>query len=130
MDQIILHTGNYSKIPRNTKILGSIIFTEQEMSDIGYQLGCDDYAVSTEVFTNSEHVFNGLRLAILDGKMPFDGVTIVNHYGSDEHSIYLRFDKFANVVGTDSYHIFNQSIDDVSKILLKQSNKRKLDKMI
>lgn len=65
MGKLIVHTGHAQAIIReDIEVLGSILSTSAEMSSLGYDLKPSKEILARQVFTNCDHVINGLRLAV------------------------------------------------------------------
>lgn len=80
MNQLIVHTGVYTQHDR-LEVIGSVIMTPAEMSNLGRSLRPNDDIhigdTMRQVFTNSDHVLNGIRLSIKYGSLLPDEVLIM-----------------------------------------------------
>lgn len=90
MNKVILHTGYFPDIETlvrdlgcNLQVAGNIHMTPKEMSEYGYYIRphVGDWAAmgDNHVFTNSDHVLNGLRLALKKGELNVEQVQVFFH---------------------------------------------------
>lgn len=90
MNKVILHIGDHATIENyvanmgvELAIAGSIFMQPCDMSEVGYNLrphtGEWELLGDHHVFTNSDHVLNGLRLALYKGEVLANQVQVLFH---------------------------------------------------
>lgn len=80
MGKLIVHVGNASAVfMSNIVVLGSLLSTPREMSLIGRGLRPSNSQIPYQVFTNNDHVINGLRLAVKAGDIKPEDLEIHFH---------------------------------------------------
>ncbi len=83
MGKLILNCGDFEATPPDTEILGTMTMTPAEMSDLGKGLQAPLGDRVRHVFTNSDHILNGLRVAIIRGNLNPDDLLINFHRAGD-----------------------------------------------
>jgi predicted ATPase len=83
MGKLIVHVGNAKAVQMaNVEVVGSLLSTPAEMSALGRSLRPSNATMPRQVFTNSDHVINGLRLAVKYGELNHENVEIRFHTNS------------------------------------------------
>lgn len=85
MNKVILHIGHYPTIERgdvgDLEVAGTIYLSPAEMSEVGRDLrpnaGEWELLGDRNVFTNSDHVLNGMRLALKAGDLLVQQVQVL-----------------------------------------------------
>ena len=81
MAKLIIHTGN-APASAYSKVVGDITKTPKQMSDLGRALRSSEGPEYVSVFTNSDHVINGVRLAVRNNELlPCD--VVIFFYNDD-----------------------------------------------
>ena len=97
MGKLIVHVGNAKALLLdNIEVLGSLLNTPAEMSMIGSGLRPSNTNGPRQVFTNSDHIINGLRLAVKHGDI-------------DHRSVEIRFYQKGTLIR--SHHRINIDAD-------------------
>lgn len=90
MNKVILHIGHHQTIESQASTLGvelevagSIYLSPRDMSEVGYNLRPHDgeweLMGDRHVFTNNDHVLNGVRVALKKGELRAEQVKVFFH---------------------------------------------------
>ena len=99
MGHLIVHVGNANAISMdNVEVVGSLLHTPAEMSALGRALRPSNHVLPRQVFTNSDHVINGVRLAVKYRELNHENVEIRFHTNSSliQASIRIELDADGN----------------------------------
>lgn len=86
MGKLILHVGDFERVPQGAEVLGTMTMTPAEMSDLGKGLKAPSDDRERHLFTNNDHILNGLRLAIIRGTLDPADLSIV-YRSADEADV-------------------------------------------
>ncbi|MBD8614883.1 hypothetical protein [Pseudomonas sp. CFBP 13719] len=92
MGKLYFHCGDHAGAPEGAEILGHLTLTGAEMSAIGKALQAPTGNEAISVFSNSNDVFNGARLAIRNGSLDPKNFTFVYHYAGLSREISVGND--------------------------------------
>jgi predicted ATPase len=87
--KLILNCGDYDAAPPDTEILGDMTMTPAEMSDLGKGLQAPLGDRVRHVFSNSDHVLNGVRIAIIRGTLNPDDLLIDFHLAGNTQVLHI-----------------------------------------
>lgn len=121
MAKIIFHTGDFSAAPAGVEVIGDLRATQAESSALGGSLRAPEGEVDRHVFSNCDHVLNGLRVAVGEKKVdPSDVDFIFHHEGTQQH---LKLTDWGNFEQWPA-HFFAQFSIDVAKLGRMRRSKR------
>lgn len=107
------HCGDWVRRPNNPDciLVGQLTATQADMSQYGY--GLSEIYQDTHVFSNDSHVLNGLRRAVIDGRISHTQITIY-YYNGPETTILHMDDK--GTIPEWPQGFFDQMIRDTAYI--------------
>lgn len=89
MAKIIFHTGDFSAAPVDVEVLGDLRATSAAASVLGGGLRAPEGDQDRHVFSNCDHVLNGLRLAVGEKRVSPDEVDFVFHHNGESTNLTL-----------------------------------------
>lgn len=111
------HCGDWVRRPPDPTciLMGQLTATQADMSQYGY--GLSEIFQDTHVFSNDSNVFNGLRHAVIDGKIDPENITIY-YYRGDE----IYYPKISRTAEVDHWPpgFHDQSRIDLADIMKKR----------
>lgn len=79
MPKLIVHTGLFSAAPAQSLVVGQMTDHPSRLSALGYALLAPIGERDSHIFTNSENVFNGIRLAVKHKKILATSIEVIYH---------------------------------------------------
>lgn len=76
MGKLYIHVGDIAGTPDGTEVIGSLIATNKEWSELGQALRAPEGANDRHVFSNSHDFVNGVRLAVARNHIMCDSIVL------------------------------------------------------
>lgn len=75
MGKLILNCGDHSSAPANVEVVGTMLMSPAEISDLGKNIVIPEDG-ERHVFSNNDHFLNGLRVAVIRQTLKPEDVVI------------------------------------------------------
>lgn len=92
MGKLYFHCGDFHNIPEDAEMLGSLKWTNAQMSAAGYELQIPGDGSDRAIFSNSFSAFYGARVAVREGKIDPDQLVFVFHRNDMQTEIGVGID--------------------------------------